>query len=229
MKNGLIKIVYSALILTAAPAVLASASLVSTEECFSRISSSNFNYSILVPHCWEKTQADLNYMDVIVLRKGRYSEIKVSASRVTDKELYKWETWKDWYLRGRGSAYTDIIEKEDIDLGGNAKGKLIILEYTSGGRRIIQRILIARNSETMVVIECAATIDSFYKYSDIFNTVMGSLIFSGNETKDHDKITEKNDKGDENTDIEKKSAETKNESNESNESEDGKNESPDKQ
>jgi len=84
---------------------------------------------------------------------------------------------QEWYTRGIGGKLINIVETENVSIDKNIMGKLLIVEYTSKRKRILQRILITRYEDKILVLECGSTVKKFYKYSEVFNNVMGSIIF----------------------------------------------------
>jgi len=147
-------------------------------ENFTRHENPTFGISIMIPQCWKKTEADLSYKYILLFQKGTYTEIKISAIRASDELLQNQEKWNDWYIKGVGARPFEIIETGEVAIDRETKGKLLLLEYSSRGRKIVQRVLIARHKNILLTIECSGTVGQFYRYSEVFNTVMGSLIFS---------------------------------------------------
>lgn len=147
-------------------------------ENFTRHGNPTFGFSIMIPQCWKKTEADLSYKYILLFQKGTYTEIKISAIKAGDELLQQQIKWVDWYTKGIGARAFEIIETGEVAIDRETKGKLLLLEYSSRGRKIIQRVLIVRHKNILLTIECSGTVDQFYRYSEVFNTVMGSLIFS---------------------------------------------------
>ncbi len=134
-----------------------------------------FGYLVHLPVNWKSRIYDLSYKHIIVLTRGNYGEIKIRVVKSDKKELKKWENWEDWYLDRIGFKFTKIIETMDISIDENLKGKLILIEYTTRGVRVLQRILITRYDNKILTIECRAPLSSYSRYTDTFNVVMGGL------------------------------------------------------
>jgi len=147
-------------------------------EAFVRHNDKNFGFSLLIPHDWKRTDINLIYKHIIYITKGNHSCIKISSTEIDDEEKDKWKSWKEWYIRGIGCNFGDIVETKNVKISGRVKGRLLIFEYNNKKRKkILQRILIAEYKNKILVIECSSTLKNFYKLNNTFNTVMGSLIF----------------------------------------------------
>ncbi|MCP4130370.1 MAG: hypothetical protein GY754_05265 [bacterium] len=155
---------------------------IGADEEFSRYRDSRHNFSILIPRIWTKAKVDLKYKQILVLSRRDRSEIKITATKPDPKEKEKWKNWKKWYTKGIGRRLSEIIETKAITINKNITGKLLIFEYVSRGRRVLQKILLARFNETLLVIECSSPIKSFYKHDETFNIVMGSLMIGTDDS-----------------------------------------------
>jgi hypothetical protein len=149
---------------------------------YERMKNRKYGYSILVPSEWKKTVAELPEKTITLLRKGDSSEIAITASEATDSEIKKWNTWRDWYMKDRGLLQQEIVEKKDVPIHGNARGRILLLEYTQRGERILQKVLIVRNKSLLLIVECRSTLNLYYRYSEIFENVSGSIIFAEGES-----------------------------------------------
>ncbi len=150
------------------------------EEDYTRYKNSKFRFSILIPKYWNREVANLEYKQVITLHKGRYTLIKITSAATDPQEKRKWDTIKDWYLTGLGRRANKIIETEEISINRGVKGRLYIIEFRKHRKRMLRRILVSRYNDKILVVECGSSVKKFYNYSEIFNNVMGSILF--NET-----------------------------------------------
>lgn len=170
------------------------------EEDYTRYSDEKFRFSILLPRYWSRHSADLGYKQVITLRKGRHTLIKINAVKSDPQEQRKYETLAEWYFTGRGRRVNRIIKTKEVPLYRGVKGRLYILEYTRHRKRMLSRLLITCYDDNILTVECGSSLKRFYRYSGLFNTVMGSLLFKEVSTKH----VEKNKKTKNDTDSEKK-------------------------
>lgn len=144
-------------------------------NCYNSYSNARYNYHVLLPKGWEKSVMDLGYKHVILLNKGRYTEIKVSAMKPDKDDLKKWEDWSEWYIKGVGKRLLRIIETKNILIEKDIVGKVILFGYLDHHGNALQRVLIAKYLDNLIIIECKATLAYFKKYTETFNVVMGSL------------------------------------------------------
>ncbi len=156
--------------------------LLRADAGYERMKSLRYGYSILVPSEWKKTVAELPEKTITLLRKGDSSEIAITASVDTEGEVEKWNTWRDWYMKDRGVLQREIVEIKDIPIHGSARGRMLLLEYTQRGERILQKVLIVRNKGLLLVVECRSTLKLYYRYSEIFENVSGSILFPDRES-----------------------------------------------
>jgi hypothetical protein len=111
-------------------------------------------------------------------RKGG-AEISVSASPFGEDEQIKWDGWMKSGARGIRHDYRSIIETKEIPVGTDASIKLLVFDYSSRSGRMLQRTMLMRHGDTLLVVECRAPVRSFGAYTNLFNTVMSSVDMSG--------------------------------------------------
>jgi len=148
------------------------------DEDYTRYKNTRFQFSLLIPKYWRREVTDLDYKHIVTLRKGRHGIIKITSTGADPQELRRYNTIRDWYLTSIGKKVTRIVETGDISINQGITGRLYIIEFSKRRRRLLRRILIARYNNNILVIECGTTVRQFYNYSEIFNNVMGSIIFN---------------------------------------------------
>jgi hypothetical protein len=156
--------------------ILYSASIFSGDKkSFRQYSDSNYGFTIKLPNDWRSDESDIGYKHIISLKKGRSAEIRISSSKIEPDEVHKWDTWGDWYISGLGFHLLKILETKSIVIEHDIVGKVLLFEYTAKPVRMLQRVLVAKLGDTIVVIECFAAVNEFRKHTESFNAVMGSL------------------------------------------------------
>jgi hypothetical protein len=148
------------------------------DDC-TRYADGVFNYSICLPQGWNNTYREIGNKHVLgSIRKGG-AEIRVSASSLGDDEKQKWDSWMNSYVMGIGHEIRSIIETKEIPAGTDATVKLIVFDYSSRIGRMLQRTMLMKYSDKILVVECRAPVRMFGKYTDLFNMVMSSVDLSG--------------------------------------------------
>ena len=142
---------------------------------YARFADDYFQYSLLIPKEWHKSDFDLRYKRILVLGKGRYPRIKITATVQDHEERDKWQCWKDWYFADSRLMVIKIIEEKAFTRIKGLKGRLIVFEYKRGSKRFLQRMLLAQFNRTMLVIECSAPVKTFYTHAGIFDATMSSI------------------------------------------------------
>lgn len=155
--------------------LLFSLSTTSFSEQMSRYVNKIYNYSILIPDAWERDTVDLKYKHIIFFSRGLFTKIKITAAVKDDKETDKWKNWKNWLTNGLGYSVIKILETKEITFNKGINGKLIVIEYTMDKQRMLHRILLTNIKNNLLVVECYTTLNTFYKYSRLFDAVMSSL------------------------------------------------------
>jgi len=141
---------------------------------FTKYTNAEFGFTLIIPLGWEQTDVNLPDKRVLLLSRKDGSEIRVTASKLDDKENDKWDNWRDWCIDGIGRSLNEIVDRENIRISKDINGRLIIFEYTAG-KPVLQRVMIARFNNTQVIIECLSPTRLFQDYVDVFNTVMRSI------------------------------------------------------
>jgi hypothetical protein len=144
-----------------------------------RYSDGVFNYSIRLPQGWNNTYREIGNKHVLGSKRKGGAEICVSASQFNDDEKLKWDSWMKSYVMGIGHEIRSIIETKEIPAGTDATVKLIVFDYSSRIGRMLQRTMLMKYSDTILVVECRAPVRTFGRYTDLFNTVMSSVDLSG--------------------------------------------------
>jgi hypothetical protein len=137
----------------------------------------SFHYSIYLPSDWKKSGKILENKHTITLTRGGNADITVSATRLDDEERIKWETWNVWYLKGFGSRLLKIIATKELSVGNNILCKILVFEYTHREGSFLQRAMLFKYADNLLLIECRAPVRNFSRYTDLFNTVMASVKF----------------------------------------------------
>ena len=148
------------------------------DDC-TRYSDGVFNYSICLPRGWNKTYKDIGQRHIIGSKRKGGAEISVLASQFGDDEKLKWDNWMNSYVRVIGHEIRSIIETKEIPAGTDATVKLLVFDYSSRIGRMLQRTMLMKYSDKLLVVECRAPVRSFGRYTDLFNTVMSSVDLSG--------------------------------------------------
>jgi len=147
------------------------------DDC-TRYGDDTYGYSICVPGGWKKSYRDVGYRHILTLTRGS-AAIVASASRMDDDEKEKWESWKKWYVTGIGAGLMNIIETSEVAVGRQATIKLIVFQYTKRGTTLLQRTMLMKYGNNLLVIECRAPLGTFSNYTDLFNRVMSSADIAG--------------------------------------------------
>ena len=151
-----------------------------SDEGYGRYTDETFHFTILIPSHWQKKSADLSYKHILTLTRGQ-SHIRITAVIKDKTEVRKWQSIRDWYFHGIGKNLKSIIETREVVIHEKTRGRLYVMEFTTRKRTMLQRTLIAHRDNAIVVIECVATVKDFHRHRTLFNDVMGSLIFDGDD------------------------------------------------
>jgi hypothetical protein len=145
------------------------------DESYIDYTNQTFKFKAYIPVGWTKSEFDLKYKHVIKLKKGKTTEITITATEYSKDELDKWNNWRLWYTDKIGKNIWVITETENSHQEKNLTGKLIVFQYDAGCGKILQRILISKTNNFIYVVECRSPLNLFKNYTDTFNTVMGSI------------------------------------------------------
>jgi hypothetical protein len=146
------------------------------DDC-TRYGDETYGYSICVPAGWKKSYRDIGYKHILTLSRGS-SEIVSSASRMDDEEKAKWNSWRKWYVKGIGGSLMSIIETREARAGRDATIKLIVFQYSKNGATLLQRSMLMKYGDNLLILECRAPVGSFSAFTDLFNRVMSSIEIS---------------------------------------------------
>lgn len=135
-----------------------------------------FNYEIIVPSGWHTDELTLSRRHIFVSHHG-LAEIKVRAYTADDAGLDETMRKNSWNLRKIDPGLNKIIETEKISVKKNISGKLLVFEYRSRRSRMIQRTMIAKNKDTVYIVDCRAPLKSFYGYEKVFNIALSSFSY----------------------------------------------------
>ncbi len=172
------------------------ATLIHSETDFILYKNKKFNYKIIIPRAWKKVDLILKDKSIMYTLKDKNTEIKVRAYRSPDQDIDKITHETQWDLQSIDPKLNKIIETKNIEIKKNVVGKLLVFEYRSNKKNILNRVMITKNDLTTYIIECRSTIDRFYQYDNIFTTALSSFSFL---SKSDDNTSEK---GKENQDEE---------------------------
>lgn len=136
-------------------------------------------YKTAVPCTWARKEIDFGYKHILLLKKDRLTEIKITSYPSDYLEKEKWDNWKAWYFSGLGYRINIIAEESSEKIKGST-ARLTLFDYISGGVKFLQRTMIIENPGGLIVIECKSPVSEFNRYNEIFNVVMGRLELSKN-------------------------------------------------
>jgi hypothetical protein len=153
------------------------ASLIYSETDFILYKNEKFNYKIIVPRAWKKVDLILKDKSIMYTSKDKNTEIKVRAFRSTDQDIDKITHETQWDLQNIDPKLNKIIETKNIEIKKNVVGKLLVFEYRSNKKNILNRVMITQNDIITYIIECRSTIDRFYQYDNIFTIALSSFSF----------------------------------------------------
>ncbi|MBN2077347.1 MAG: hypothetical protein JW838_00180 [Spirochaetes bacterium] len=106
-------------------------------------------------------------------------EISVSASSFGDREQRIWDGFPQFRTVEIGRRVMRIIETGEMKAAEEVHFKLLLFEYPGRKGRVLQRSLLVRYGERLLVVECRAPVGKFSRYSTAFNRTMASIEFSG--------------------------------------------------
>ena len=148
------------------------------DDC-TRYADGVYNYSICLPQKWNKTYRDMGQRHILGSKQKGGVEISVSASQFGEDEQSKWDSWKNSYAKEIRHDFRSIIETKEIQAGKDATIKLLVFDYSSRIGRMLQRTMLMKYGDKLLVVECRAPVRLFGKYTDLFNTIMSSVDLSG--------------------------------------------------
>lgn len=144
-----------------------------------------FRYEITVPAHWQTDEVTLEKKHIFVSYSNQ-SEIRVRAFITDDGDIESTVRKRRWNLRTIDPLLHNIIETGKIRVRKNVRDKLLVFEYRSNNKKILQRTLISRSGEIIYIVDCKSPVRSFYANEKYFNIALSSFSISG-ETADSDK------------------------------------------
>lgn len=178
-------------------------SLLYSQTDFFIYKNEKFNYKIIIPKSWKKVDLSLKNKSIMYSSKDKNTEIKVRALRSPDQDIDKATHEAQWDLRNIDPGLNKILETKNIEIKKNVVGKLLVFEYRSNRKNILNRVMVTRNGAITYIIECKSTINKFYQYDNIFTTALSSFSFL---SKSEDETIEKK-KVDKDEELEKDESE----------------------
>lgn len=144
-----------------------------------------FNYSIVLPASWERSDLTLEEKHLLYAFPDRSTEIKLKAMRSSESDLDK-IAGERWNLSGIDPNLNKIIETGRIGIRQNVTGKLLVFEYRSRAGTMLERTLITHNAGVLYILRCSSPTASFYRHEAAFNTAMATFryIASGRNAVD---------------------------------------------
>lgn len=150
---------------------------------FTPYKNEQFNYEIKLPSSWEVLDLTLTDKHVMYSSPDSVTKIKLKALKSDAAGVEGIIRDNKWNLRSIDPRLNKIIETEKIAIKKNVQGKLLVFEYRSAKAAFLQRSLVAVNGGIVYILECKSTLDRFYRYDDVFNTVFSSFNFLRPEQK----------------------------------------------
>ncbi len=138
-----------------------------------------FHYRVDIPSDWKKSVKNLKNKHILNLEKGGNANIVISASKLDDKGGMVWDNWKDRYLKGFGTGLLKIIATRELAVGTDILCKILVFEHRQRSGRILQRAMLLKHGDDLLLIECRAPTGNFSRNTETFNTVMASVNFLG--------------------------------------------------
>lgn len=137
-----------------------------------------FKYEITVPAHWETDEVTLEKKHVFVSYSAD-TEIRVRAFVTDDADVESTVRKRRWNLRAIDPLLDNIIETEKIHIRKNIRDKLLVFEYRSNKKKVLQRTLISRSGDIIYIVDCKSPIRSFYKNEKYFNIALSSFSILG--------------------------------------------------
>lgn len=175
---------------------------------FRTLTNTQHGFRLLVPADWRERNADLKHRRISIFTHGPATEIVVTAIDPDREDIRQWDDIQSWYIKGIGRSMVTIMESKSITLSRDIVARIVLFEFSLRGSRVLQRVLIARYGETLLVIECRAPVRHFSRYASIFDQVMGSVSLIASLPKD-DKDKKSSDENNKDTEIKEDKKEDK--------------------
>jgi hypothetical protein len=146
-----------------------------SDNDYKKYKNTEYNYMIIVPTSWETSAVNSKSRHVLNSIYKNSIEIKVRAFKSSEDDMEEIANKTKWDLRKIDPLLNKIIETENVTIKKNVKGKLLLFEYKSKKRNLLQRTMITLNDNIVYIIECRAPIRKFYRYEKIFNIAFSSF------------------------------------------------------
>ncbi len=155
------------------------------DDC-ARYADTVFNYSVCLPRGWKKTYEDAGDRHYLALRPVRAAgvDITVTASRFDGDGKLDLDAWRKGRARAIGGRVLKIIETREMAAGSGITVKYFVFDYYFRGTRMLQRTMLSKYGDRLLVIECRAPLGSFARHTDSFNLVMSGVDYTGTMTAD---------------------------------------------
>ncbi len=157
----------------------ASVSNIYPDEKYSRIGIGEFGISFLAPESFSRTESATSYRCVIVMNGPGSARITIYTALRDDEETRRWASFKEWYFKDRPRPVRSILGVREANVFSGQKGDIHIYESGRGKNRLISRLMIITGDRHVTSVECTAPTKGFYQNTEIFNTVMASIIPEG--------------------------------------------------
>ncbi len=138
-----------------------------------------YRYSIAAPLDWKRSYHEEGDRHILTLKRGDApgAEIAVTASPAGYGDALTWEGWRKKQPRGR--AFRKIIETRALAGEGGVTVRIFVFDYPFRGTRMLQRTMLSTFGDASLAVECRAPLYLFGKYTDLFNSVMASVDYTG--------------------------------------------------
>ncbi len=156
-------------------ATIVSQALLFADPVYQKFKSDKFNYEIVLPQSWEVATIDMTKKHIMNAVKNDTLDIKVRVYKTEESDYDRVVSKKSWDLRRIDPLLSKILETEKIKIKKNVRGKLLIFEYRSKRKKILQRTMISRNGDMIYIVDCKAPLRQFYRYETIFNVALSSF------------------------------------------------------
>lgn len=147
----------------------------SSENGYIIYKNGEYNYEIILPQSWKRAVVTLSKKHIMYADRASHTDIKVRAFRSSADDIEKTVLENKWSLRNIDSRLNEIIETERIEIKKNVTGKLLVFEFRSNKKNLLQRTMITINNGIVYIIECKSPLKTFYEYEDIFTIAMASF------------------------------------------------------
>ena len=135
-----------------------------------------FNFKIYLPASkkWKTFEQKLKkeYQLILNREKNTSITIRVLAFKGSPKSS---NSWLKWYNNEVLKGTTRILEEKKDKNIKNSDSRLFLVEYKNDGVPILMRSMLTKINKYLIVIEARACFNQFYKYKNIFDSVMGSF------------------------------------------------------